>query len=317
MRQRPIGELIRLLRDSGVRGNYLGEEGFPPVEILADGLPGGLIQFGSAQSSQFLSAVLMIGPFARHEMKVDLVDHQTSWPYVAMTMQLMDTFGLTPELIRDSTTGEPKQIIIPQGFYSATDYFVEPDASNASYFLGAAAIHEGSEVTVTGLGRHSLQGDVQFGEVLKKMGVGVTLSRDSITAKGTGVLAGIEVDLSPMPDTAQTLAVVALFAEGPTTIRGLHTLRVKETDRLAALKNELSRLGAKAEILEDDALRIEPVREIRPAEVQTYDDHRMAMSFALAATKAPGVTIKDAQCVNKTYPNYFSDLRRVLESPSK
>lgn len=317
MRQRPIGELIRLLRDSGVRGNYLGEEGFPPVEILADGLPGGLIRFGAAQSSQFLSAVLMTGPFARHEMKVDLIDHQTSWPYVAMTMQLMDTFGLTPELIRDSTTGEPKQIIIPQGSYAATDYFVEPDASNASYFLGAAAIHEGSEITIAGLGRHSLQGDVQFAEVLRKMGVGVTLSRDSMTAKGTGVLDGIDVDLSPMPDTAQTLAVVALFAEGPTTIRGLHTLRVKETDRLAALKNELKRLGAKADILEEDALRIEPMKEILPAEIQTYEDHRMAMSFALAATKAPGVVIKDGQCVNKTYPHFFADLRRVLESPSK
>jgi 3-phosphoshikimate 1-carboxyvinyltransferase len=272
-----------------------------------------VIQFGAAQSSQFLSAVLMIGPYARHEMKVDLVDRQTSWPYVAMTLQLMDIYGVTPELIRDSVSGEPKQIIIPQGAYAATDYFVEPDASNASYFLGLAAIHAGSEITLNGLGRQSLQGDVGFGDVLRKMGANVTLRKDSIVARGTEDLDGVEVDLSSMPDTAQTLAVVALFAKGPTIIRGLRTLRVKETDRLAALKNELTRLGAGAEI-EGDSLRIDPPAEIRAAAIETYDDHRMAMSFALAATKAPGVVIRDAQCVNKTYPGYFDDLTRVLAS---
>jgi 3-phosphoshikimate 1-carboxyvinyltransferase len=313
MRQRPIGELLQLLKDMGVRCEYPGMIGYPPVQVNADGVPGGLIRFGSALSSQFISAALMIGPYARHELKVDLIGPQTSWPYVAMTMQLMDTFGITPELIREPSTGEPKQIIIPQGTYSATDYVVEPDASNAAYFIAAAAIHEGAEVTIRGLGRQSLQGDIGFAEVLRRMGAGVAIRRDSMTVSGSGRLNGIDVDLAPMPDTAQTLAAISLFAEGKTVIRGLRTLRVKETDRLEALSNELTRLGANIKI-DVDVLWIEPPKEIRPAAIETYDDHRMAMSFALVATKAPGVVIKDGQCVKKTYPNYFEDLNKVLES---
>jgi 3-phosphoshikimate 1-carboxyvinyltransferase len=313
MRQRPIGELVQLLKDMGVRCDYPGMIGYPPVQVNADGVPGGLIRFGAAQSSQFISAALMIGPYARHELKVDLIGPQTSWPYVAMTMQLMDTFGITPELIREPSTGEPKQIIIPQGTYSATDYVIEPDASNAAYFIAAAAIHEGAEVTIRGLGRQSLQGDIGFAEVLRRMGAGVAVRRDSLTVTGSGRLNGIDVDLAPMPDTAQTLAAISLFAEGKTVIRGLRTLRVKETDRLEALSNELTRLGANIKI-DVDVLWIEPPKEIQPAAIQTYDDHRMAMSFALVATKAPGIVIKDCQCVNKTYPNYFEDLNKVLES---
>jgi 3-phosphoshikimate 1-carboxyvinyltransferase len=312
MRQRPIGPLINLLRHLGVRGRYLAEHGFPPIQIHADGLPGGLIHFGASQSSQFLSAILMISPHARHEVHVDLIERQTSWPYVAMTMQLMDVFGVTPELIRDPLTGDPKEIIVPQDKIRATQYTVEPDASNASYFLGAAAIHKDARATISGLGKSSLQGDVEFAQVLRKMGAHAEVSRDSISVTGTGELEGIDIDLSAMPDTAQTLAVVALFAKGPTIIRGLHTLRVKETDRLAALSNELSRLGASVRI-EDDALHIDPPEKPRPAQIQTYDDHRMAMSFAIAASAAPGVVIKDAQCVNKTYPHFFRDFRGMLE----
>jgi 3-phosphoshikimate 1-carboxyvinyltransferase len=313
MRQRPIGQQMQMLRDLGVRSQFLQRAGFPPIQLDADGLPGGLIQFGAAQSSQFLSAVLMIGPFARHELKVDLIGRQTSWPYVAMTMQLMDEFGLTPELLRDPATGMPRQIVVPQGQYAATEYRVEPDASNAAYFMAAAAMHEGSQVVIRGLGRASLQGDVGFAEVLKRMGATVHMQKDCVTVAGSGLLRGIEVDLSPMPDTAQTLAVAALRAEGRTIIRGLDTLRVKETDRLEATATELKRLGAGVEI-EGDTLRIDPPEQISAAEVQTYDDHRMAMSFALAATAAPGIVIKDAQCVQKTYPNYFEDLREVLGS---
>jgi 3-phosphoshikimate 1-carboxyvinyltransferase len=311
MRQRPIGELADLLRHLGVRTRYLDAPGFPPILVHADGLPGGMIQYGAAQSSQFLSAVLMTSPLARHEVQVDLIDKQTSWPYVAMTMRLMDVFGVTPELIRDPLTGEPKRIIIPQWHYAATEYSVEPDASNATYFLALAAIHPGSRVTIRGLGKHSLQGDVRFADVLKRMGAEADVQNDSITITGREGIHGIVTDLSEMPDTAQTLAVAALFAEGQTTIHGLRTLRVKETDRLAALSNELSRLGATVEI-EEDTLHIDPPEKIRPAEIQTYDDHRMAMSFALAGTKAESVVIKDAQCVSKTYPNFFEDLRRVV-----
>ena len=249
-----------------------------------------------------------------HAMRcaVDLVGPQTSWPYVAMTMRLMDQFGHTPELIRDDRTGEPKQIIVPRGSYRPTSYLIEPDASNASYFLGIAAIHPGCQVTIEGLGKHSLQGDVQFADVLRQMGAQVRMDNNTIAVTGSGHLSGIDVNLAAMPDTAQTLAVVALFADGPTTIRGLHTLRVKETDRIAALAAELAKLGAGVEVRGDD-LTISPAEKILPATIDTYDDHRMAMSFAMAGTRAAGVTIRDAQCVNKTYPDFFGDLVKLGE----
>jgi 3-phosphoshikimate 1-carboxyvinyltransferase len=311
MRQRPIGELADLLKNLGVRIEYAGNAGFPPVDVLGHGVPGGIVRFGRSQSSQFLSAVLQVAPYARHEVRVDLEPKQTSWPYVAMTMRLMDEFGLTPELIR-TPDGEPRQIIIPRGGYAPTNYAIEPDASNASYFLAAAAIHPGSQVTIEGLGKQSLQGDVGFGDVLHQMGAGLTYGRDSITVTGPAKLEGIDTDLSAMPDTAQTLAVTALFADGPTTVRGLHTLRVKETDRVAALASELTKLGADVSV-DGDALTIHPPENgrLHVAEIDTYDDHRMAMSFALAGTKSAGVTIKDVQCVNKTYPDFFKDFERL------
>jgi 3-phosphoshikimate 1-carboxyvinyltransferase len=311
MRQRPIGDLIDMLRQLGGRAHYVLADGFPPVEILADGLPGGIVRFGGSKSSQFLSAVLQVAPYVRHEVQVDLIGKQTSWPYVAMTMRLMDEFGVTPELIRDPQTGDPQRIHIPHGErYRATDYPVEPDASNATYFLAAAAIVPGAKVTVNGLGKDSLQGDVGFAEVLRRMGASVSVSRDSMTVSGPDEIEGIDVDLETMPDTAQTLAVTAIFAAGPTTIRGLHTLRVKETDRIAALAAELTKLGAEVDV-ENDVLTIHPPEKLKPAAIDTYEDHRMAMSFALAGLRTSGVRINDPACVNKTYPNYFDDLARI------
>lgn len=315
MRQRPIGALVGILKNLGVRTSFSPEsEGFPPVTVLADGLPGGVTRYGSEASSQFLSAVLMVAPYARNEVRVDLDRNQTSWPYIAMTMQLMDRFGVTPELIRDTDTGEPRTIIIPQHKYEPTDYPVEPDASNASYALGLAAIHKGAKITIENLGKLSLQGDVGFADVLHQMGARLVFGPDFITITGDK-LDGIDVDLSTMPDTAQTLAVVALFARGQTVIRGLHTLKVKETDRLAALETELTKLGAEVAIEDGDTLVIDPPeRGFKVAHIDTYDDHRMAMSFALAGTRSAGVTIKDVECVNKTYPNYFKDLDTILKS---
>jgi 3-phosphoshikimate 1-carboxyvinyltransferase len=311
MRQRPIGELVDLLRQLGVRSEYVFEAGFPPINVLAHGLPGGIARFGGSKSSQFLSAVLQVAPYAKHEVQIDLEGPQTSWPYVAMTMRLMDEFGVTPELIRDPKTSEPRRIHIPHGeTYAATDYPIEPDASNATYFLAAAAISPGSRVTVNNLGRESLQGDVGFADVLRQMGADVTYAKDSITVSGPDELEGIDVDLSAMPDTAQTLAVAALFAKRATTIRGLHTLRVKETDRIAALAAELKKLGAEVGV-EEGSLTVHPPDRLTPAAIDTYDDHRMAMSFALAGIRTSGVRINDPACVNKTYPNYFADLGRV------
>jgi 3-phosphoshikimate 1-carboxyvinyltransferase len=310
MRQRPIGPLVDLLRNFGVRCRYMAADGFPPIQIDADGLPGGLGRYGKEASSQFLSAVLMVAPYARHEVRIDLEGKQSSWPYVAMTMQLMDHFHVTAELIRDPKTSEPKRIIIPQATYRPAEYAVEPDASSAAYFLAAAALHPGSKITIDSLGNRSLQGDVGFADVLHRMGADLIFGKDFITMVGTDRLEGIDVNLSDMPDTAQTLAVVALFAKGETVIRGLHTLRVKETDRLAALVTESTKFGAAAGA-DADTLTIAPPEHPQGATVETYDDHRMAMSFALAGTKISGVTIRNIECVNKTYPGFFEDLEKL------
>jgi 3-phosphoshikimate 1-carboxyvinyltransferase len=314
MRERPIGPLIDMLKNLGVRCDYKMAAGFPPIEVHAHGLAGGFVRYGSETSSQYLSAVLMIAPYARVEVEVTLDGPQTSWPYVAMTMQLMDHFHVTPELERDPATHRPTKIVVPPGVYKPTPYAIEPDASNASYFLAAAAIHPGSKVTIEGLGKASLQGDVGFADVLHKMGADLVFGKDFITITGTDTLEGIDVDLGDMPDTAQTLAVACLFAKGETIIRGLHTLRVKETDRLTALATELKKLGAEVDIETDDTLVITPPGEPKRAEIDTYDDHRMAMSFALAGTKIHGLVIKNAKCVNKTYPQFFEDLKRVTNS---
>jgi 3-phosphoshikimate 1-carboxyvinyltransferase len=313
MRQRPIGALVDMLTKLGVRCEYPGQHGFPPIKVLADGLVGGTAEFGREMSSQFLSAALMVSPYARHGVRVNLVSHQTSWPYVAMTVQLMEHFGIRPELTFDPKSGEPTQIVVPQGHYRATAYRVEPDASNASYFLALAAIHPGATVTIQGLGKNSLQGDVRFADVLHAMGADLTFGPDFITIRGTERFDGIDVDLGDMPDTAQTLAVASLFAKGPTTIRGLQTLRVKETDRLSALATELAKLGASVEA-DGSSIAINPSNNRRSAHIDTYDDHRMAMSFALAGTRRDGVTIREIECVNKTYPRFFADLARVAEA---
>jgi 3-phosphoshikimate 1-carboxyvinyltransferase len=313
MRERPISALVDMLTTLGVRCEYLGQHGFPPVKVLADGLTGGTAEFGREMSSQFLSAVLMVGPYARHEVRVNLASHQTSWPYVAMTIQLMERFSIRPELTCDPSSNEPTEIVVPRGHYRPTAYSVEPDASNASYFLALAAIHPGATVTIQGLGKNSFQGDVGFANVLHAMGADLMFGPDFITITGTERFDGIDVDLGDMPDTAQTLAVASLFAKGSTTIRGLQTLRVKETDRLSALATELAKLGARVAV-DDSSIAITPQNNLRSTAIDTYNDHRMAMSFAVAGTKRGGVTIRDIECVNKTYPDFFADLRRVAET---
>lgn len=314
MRERPIGPLVALLRNLGVRIESPLRAGFPPVTIHADGLPGGFARFGAETSSQFLSAVLMVGPCAKHEMRIDLDPGQTSWPYVEMTMRIMSEFGAWVELERDPRTGAPRQIIVSDHRYVRDEYAVEPDASAASYFLATAAVNPGSRVEVRGLGTTSLQGDAKFIDVLARMGCSTASKPDRLVLTGPDALEPVDVDLSDMPDMAQTLAVICLFADGPSTLRGLHTLRVKETDRIAALQSELTKLGATITV-DDDTLTIEPPRAVLGATIDTYDDHRMAMSFAVAGTRANGVVIRDPQCVNKTYPRFFDDLRAVTRQP--
>ena len=300
MRERPIGPLVSLLRNLGARIEHPLHEGFPPVTIRADGLPGGFARFGAEASSQFLSSVLLVGPYARRELRIDLDPDQTSWPYVEMTMRLMSDFGAWVELERDPRTGSPRQIITGDHRYHLDEYTVEPDASAASYFLAVAAINPGSRV----------EGDARFIEVLGRMGCSVASRPDRLILTGPASLEPIDVDLADMPDMAQTLAVVCLFAQGPSTLRGLHTLRVKETDRIAALRNELTKFGASVRV-EADTLHISPPRVVAGCAIDTYDDHRMAMSFAVAGTRASGIVIRDPQCVNKTYPRFFDDLRSI------
>ncbi len=313
MRERPVAELVTLLKNLGVRVRSTDKHGFPPIVVTAGKLAGGIARFPHAKSSQFLSGALHIAPFARNEVRIDLASPQTSWPYVEMSMRLMDHFGATPELYRDEATGEPRQIIVPQGSYTASEYRVEPDASSASYFMALAAIHNGSSVTIRGLGSQSLQGDVKFASLLKKMGAYVRIEPNSIYVEGTDELTGIEANLIDMPDVAQTAAVVAVLATSDSTLSGLHTLRHKETDRIAALVTELQKLGAEV-VSTDDALSIRPPEKPRPARIETYNDHRMAMSFAVAGTRISGLQIAGIDCVRKTYPGFVDDLMRTIGS---
>ena len=296
MRERPIGDLADALNQLGANVKCESPGDCPPVQIIASGLPGGVATVGGGISSQYLSALLMTAPCAQNEVLLTIDGELVSKPYVRMTLEVMRSFGVECDAADDLSTFRIK----PQN-YQGIDYSIEPDASAASYFWAAAAITGGS-VTVEGLSETALQGDVRFVDCLEKMGCRVDRNPDSITVHG-GTLRGVELDMHAISDTVQTLAVVALFAEGPTKVTGVAHNRHKETDRIGDLATELRRLGA--EVSEhQDGLTITP-KALRPAVVQTYDDHRMAMSFALAGLKVPGVVILDPGCVSKTWPGFF------------
>jgi 3-phosphoshikimate 1-carboxyvinyltransferase len=301
MRQRPIGPLCDALNQLGADARCEGPGGCPPVQVRACGLQGGRASIAGDISSQYLSALLMSAPCALGPVELALQGKMVSEPYVAMTVRMMQEFGA-----QVSTLGGGGYRIEPQT-YRARTFAVEPDASAASYFFAAAAITEG-EVTVEGLSRDTLQGDVRFVEVLEQMGCGVRWGDRSITVQG-GPLRGVNVDLNDISDTAQTLAAVAVFAEGPTRIGNIAHVRHKETDRIHAVVTELKRLGIDAL---EYGLTISPKAGgpivIRPTLVETYDDHRMAMSFALIGLRAPGIRIGNPACVGKTYPAFFEDL---------
>jgi 3-phosphoshikimate 1-carboxyvinyltransferase len=319
MRQRPIDQLVDQLRVLGASISYDKANGYPPIRIShtsGGGLPGGGCQFSDAKSSQYISAVLMAAPYAINPVTVSLLGPITSEPYVVMTLRMMEQFGVTVQ-VHDQCGQTPSRAIqVPAGLYRcAGSYAIEPDASNASYFMAAAAIVPGSEVTIAGLGKKSLQGDVAFAEVLAKMGARVRHEAEGIvvTAPADGRLRGVDLDMNDIPDMVQTLAVVALFADGPTMVRNVWNLRVKETDRLAALEAELQKLGATVKTTKD-SIEIHPPKDgIKPASIKTYDDHRMAMSFAIAGLRTPGIRIQDPQCTAKTYPEYFTDLITVTK----
>jgi 3-phosphoshikimate 1-carboxyvinyltransferase len=302
MRQRPIGDLVRALEALGSSIQFeLPESDCPP--IVVDGtkckLHGGATTIQGGISSQFLSSLLMVAPTCSKPVHVTVDEDLVSKPYILMTLQMMQAFGASVLYPDDLSSF----FIEPQSYRAGT-YDIEPDASAASYFFGAAAVTGGS-VTVTGLSKNALQGDVGFAAALEMMGCDVVWKSDGITVTGCP-LHGIEIDMNAISDTAQTLSAVAVFADSPTTIRNVGHMRHKETDRIAAVVTELQRAGIHAEEL-TDGLRIHPGTP-QPAEIQTYDDHRMAMSFSLLGLKVPGIRILDPECTAKTYPRYFEDL---------
>jgi 3-phosphoshikimate 1-carboxyvinyltransferase len=302
MRERPIGQLVDPLRELGANIQYNGNDGFPPLTITADGkLRGGDITLQPTLSSQYISALLQIAPYLPGGLTIHFDGQPISIPYITMTLAMMHRFGIEA----DVTPGF-KSITVPEGVYKPITMHVEPDASNASYFLAAAAVTPGSKCTIEGLGFRSVQGDAGFAEVLQMMGASVICEPDSITVISPPEgekLIGIDIDLNHMPDMAQTLAAVAYFADGPTTIRNVGNLRVKETDRMAAIQVELMKLGAEVDIEGDDITITPPGNPIH-----TYDDHRMAMSFAIIGLRKPGVVLEDPSCVNKTFPDFYEYL---------
>jgi 3-phosphoshikimate 1-carboxyvinyltransferase len=304
MRLRPIAPLIAALNDLGADARSELGTGCPPIVVDAAGLPGGQTRMAGDLSSQYFSALLLAAPYARDGVTVEVTGDLVSKPYLPMTAAVMAAFGVTADLDTDSW----QWLGVRAGQrYTGRAFRVEPDASNASYFFAAAAI-TGGRVRVDGLGKDSTQGDLRFVEVLRAMGAEVEFAETFTEVQGPteGRLRGIDLDLGQISDTAQTLAAIAPFAMGPTTIRGVAHARIKETDRVAAMATELRRLGQDVDEFAD-GLRITP-RPIQPTDIDTYDDHRMAMSFAVAALRAPGIRLRDPGCVAKTFPGFFDVL---------
>lgn len=310
MRKRPIGDLLEALRDQGIDAVAESPGDCPPVVIRSVGMPGGSACVRSETSSQFASGLALAAPCSTRGIEVKFTGQLVSLPYLEMTRRVMEAFGATCEVLPDGRWQIP-----PTG-YEPRDYPVEPDASAASYFSAAAAI-TGGRVRIEGLGRESLQGDVSFCDALESMGCQVTWEADAVTVAGRAA-QGIDIDMNAISDTVPTLAVVALFADGKTTIRNVAHIRDKETDRISDLVRELRRLGA--DVAEHaDGLTVWPTGNSSPlhaATVQTYDDHRMAMSLALAGLRVPGVEIEDPLCVGKTFPGYWRALADIAGFPT-
>jgi 3-phosphoshikimate 1-carboxyvinyltransferase len=327
MRERPIEDLLGALRQLGVNAYSERRNGCPPVIVEANGLNGGRVRIRGDVSSQFLSGLLMAAPFAGDDVELEVEGRPVSWPYVSLTTRMLRQWGLSLMNSADGTRfripgrqwkglEERAQELESEAIRGGLDprnpvwlheYHVEPDASAASYYFGAAAITAGV-VTVTGLNKETLQGDVRFLDVLGDMGCRVSPEETGLTLTG-GALQGIDVDMNAISDTVMTLAAVACFAEGPTTIRNVAHIRHKETDRLAALAAELRKVGAGVEEFAD-GLTITP-GPLHGAVIDTYNDHRMAMSMALIGLRVPGIVIQNPGCVAKTYPGFFQDLEKL------
>lgn len=305
MKERPIRDLVDALRSLGAEINYRETEGYPPVQIKAHGLKGGTVSVRGNISSQYLTALLICAPYAQQPMHIHVEGQLISAPYILLTLDVMRAFGI--DVRHENLT----DFYVPQGVYKTPgDCMVEGDASSASYPLAAAAIAKG-KVRVLGVGSESRQGDVAFTKVLERMGAKITMGPDWIECEGDKLHA-VDLNLNDIPDAAMTVAVLALFADGPMTISGIASWRVKETDRIAAMAAELRKVGA--EVREtNDSISITPPAQLQSASIETYNDHRMAMCFSLVALGGIPIKILDPACVNKTYPKYFEDFLRIAK----
>ncbi len=304
MYQRPIKDLVDALRQLGADIEYLQEDGYPPLRINARGIAGGAVSVRGNISSQYLTALLISAPLARQDMVINVEGDLVSKPYIDMTVDVVRRFGAVVE----ATGYQSFRVPGNQGYQSPHTALVEGDASSATYFLAAAAIRGGT-VRVNGVGANSVQGDIGLAAVLEQMGAAVSRGPDWIEVSG-GPLHGVDLDLNHIPDAAMTVATTALFAQGKTAIRNVANWRVKETDRLAAMAAELRKVGAQV-VEGEDYLEITPPSAIRAATIDTYNDHRMAMSFSLAALGQAEITINDPDCVSKTFPDYFQQLASI------
>ncbi len=315
MHERPIGDLVDALNAIGTQIEYTGQSGYPPLHIRRGHIHAHRMQVKGNVSSQFLTALLMAAPLmaTSHPVTIDVVGELISKPYIEITLNLMQRFGVVVE------RAGWQSFTVPAGqkYMSPGTIHVEGDASSASYFLAAGAI-AGGPVRVEGVGRDSIQGDVRFVEALEQMGATITMGDNWIEAKSNGVLKAIDADFNHIPDAAMTIAVAALYANGPSTLRNIASWRVKETDRIAAMATELRKVGATVEE-GPDYLRVVPPAEIRPATIDTYDDHRMAMCFSLASLdgatrRGNTMRINDPKCVAKTFPDYFDAFAQIARN---
>jgi 3-phosphoshikimate 1-carboxyvinyltransferase len=314
MRERPIADLVDGLQQLGADVTCVSETGCPPVTINANGLQGGKASISGKMSSQFLSSLLMAAPVVDGDVSIAIKDELISAPYVALTIGLMKKFGVTVEIEGDMDGTPTFTIAGSEKYVSPKSILVEGDASSASYFIAGAAI-TGGTVTVRGCGSESVQGDVAFADVMEQMGATVTWAPDAITVTRdpNTKLKGVDVDCGKIPDAAMTLAVAALFADGPTTIRNVYSWRLKETERMKAIVAECTKLGATVEEFRDYCI-IHPPADNKINDnvlIETYDDHRMAMTFSLAACGGVNVIINDPGCTAKTFPTYFEMLESI------
>ena len=304
MAERPIGPLLKALEAWGAEARSVEKTGCPPVEISAHGLEGGGTLLSASKSSQYLSSLLLVAPVARNPARITLDGPLISRPYVDLTMAVMAAFGVNVQEEKDS-------FLVSCKTYKARKYQVEGDASSASYFWAAAAV-TGGKITVENIPPDALQGDAAFADLLCSMGCSVKKGPEGVTVQGPphGRLKAIEVDMGRWPDVVPTLAVVAVFARGTTVIKNVAHLRIKETDRLKAVARELSKIGKQVKELED-GLIIEGTRDMHGSLVDTYDDHRIAMAFAVAGLRVPGIRIKDPDCVRKSFPSFWQLWQRI------